>query len=235
MAKSGGLASVFRADRRGAAGEGCMGRRTIWMPFARPGPAAAVALVAVLLGAGALAGCDSEATPPATSSPSVTSTGTGTGGPPSPSVTSPSPSVSASVEVPAAAREKTEKGAEAFVRFFCRRRSTRAWTSPDPGLIDGLSAMQTASPARTSRARRTEFARQATDYAAAPITVTRREVLPGDRAKSERCRGPSVQHAGRTLLMRRVLLSARTRQSNLERTLLLYWQEGQMGRSEGIA
>ena len=51
-------------------------------------------------------------------------------------MTSPSPSVSASVEVPAAAREKTEKGAEAFVRFFFEQ-VNQAWTDPDPMLDHG--------------------------------------------------------------------------------------------------
>ena len=115
-----------------------MGRRTIGMPFARPPLAAAVALVGVLVGAGVVAGCDSEAAPPATPSPSVTGTGTGTGGSPSPSMTSPSPSVSATVEVPAAAREQTEKGAEAFVRFFFDE-VNQAWTKPASGLVAGQS------------------------------------------------------------------------------------------------
>jgi hypothetical protein len=88
------------------------------MPWARGGssrrrmPFAAF----VVAGAVALGGCTGESEPdpsPSTGSASATSSA-------SPSVTpSPSPSVTASgPEIPAAAREQTEAGAEAFVRFF---------------------------------------------------------------------------------------------------------------------
>ncbi|WP_392542449.1 DUF6318 family protein [Oryzobacter telluris] len=88
--------------------------------------AAMVAGAALVLG-----GCQSEDAPPATPSPSVTS--------PSPSP-SPSPTPSASPtggDVPAAARENTKKGGEAFVRYFFDQVNV-AWTQPKAGVIAEL-------------------------------------------------------------------------------------------------
>ncbi len=91
------------------------------------------------LGAGLLAlvvvtGCDASGDPEGTASPSVSSA--------SPSASpSPSPTPSASPsgpEVPAAAREHTDAGAEAFVKFFFEQ-FNEAWTEPQSGLIEGLS------------------------------------------------------------------------------------------------
>ncbi len=91
-----------------------MERRTIRMPSGRVTRAAAVTLAGLVTGAGVLAGCQSEGTPSATTSPSASVTSAS----PSPSASSPSPSASASVDIPAAARVKSDKGAEAFVRYF---------------------------------------------------------------------------------------------------------------------
>jgi hypothetical protein len=91
-------------------------------------------LVGLVTAVGALAGCESDATPPATSSPSATVTST----PPSPSPSSPSPSASPSVDIPAAARVKSDKGAEAFVRYFFDQVNT-AWTKPQAGLVSALA------------------------------------------------------------------------------------------------
>jgi len=101
------------------------------MPFA-----AFVVAGAVAVGGGALAGCTGGSEPDP--SPSVSS------GSPSSSASvsvtpSPSPSVTASgPEIPAAAREQTEAGAEAFVRFFFDQLNT-ALTEPRAGLIKSLS------------------------------------------------------------------------------------------------
>jgi Family of unknown function (DUF6318) len=107
------------------------------MPFARvPLPAAASLAVAVVVGgAGVLGGCQSGAMP--TASGSGTASTSATTGSPSPS-SSPSPSTSPSVEIPAAAREKSDKGAEAFVRYFFDQVNV-AWTTPRAGLIAAVS------------------------------------------------------------------------------------------------
>ena len=108
-----------------------MERRSIWMPSGRVRRPAAVTLagvVGLVAVVGVLAGCESEATPPATTSPSASVTSAS----PSPSASSPSPSASPSVDIPAAAREKSDKGAEAFVRYFFDQVNL-AWTSAGPG------------------------------------------------------------------------------------------------------
>ena len=109
-----------------------MGRRTTSMPTGRVGwlggvRPGAVWLVVLVAGVTVLSGCQSDATPPATPSPSVTVSSAS----PSPSVSSPSPSASPSVEIPAAARVKSEKGAEAFVRYFFDQVNA-AWTDSEP-------------------------------------------------------------------------------------------------------
>jgi len=81
--------------------------------------------------AGLLAGCQSEATPPTTTSPSASATSAT----PSASPSSATPSPSPSVDIPAAARVKSDKGAEAFVRYFIEQAAS-AWTVPDPNLIE---------------------------------------------------------------------------------------------------
>ncbi len=92
-------------------------------------------VMAGVLAAGVLGGCDSSAEDPVetpTPSPSVSSSSA------SPS-TSPSPSPTASgPDVPAAAREKTDAGAEAFVEYFFDQFNV-AWTKPEAGLISNLS------------------------------------------------------------------------------------------------
>ena len=107
-----------------------MERRTNQMPSGRVRRPAAVTLAGLVTVAGVLAGCQSEGTPSASTSPSASVTSAS----PSPSTSSPSPSASASVDIPAAARVKSDKGAEAFVRYFMKQAS-RAWTVPDPMLI----------------------------------------------------------------------------------------------------
>ncbi|WP_345205699.1 DUF6318 family protein [Fodinibacter luteus] len=88
------------------------------------------AVASALVGALALAGCQSPEEPPSAASPTLSATSAS----PSPTAT-PSPSASEADGVPAAAREKTEEGAEAFVRHFMVEAS-KAWTVPDPALIE---------------------------------------------------------------------------------------------------
>ncbi len=115
-----------------------MEQRTIRMPGGRvrsPG-AVVMGLAGLLVAAGVLAGCDSEAATPDTSSPSRSVASAS----PSPSASSPSPSASASpsVAIPAAARVKSDQGAEAFVRYFFDQVNV-AWTKPQMGLVPPLA------------------------------------------------------------------------------------------------
>jgi len=112
------------------------------MPWVRGGssrrrmPFAAFVVAGAVTVGGALGGCTGGSEPDP--SPSVSSGSSSSSA--SVSVTpSPSPSVTASgPEIPAAAREQTEAGAEAFVRFFFDQLNT-AWTEPRAGLIESLS------------------------------------------------------------------------------------------------
>ncbi|QIM20618.1 hypothetical protein G7075_04740 [Phycicoccus sp. HDW14] len=88
-----------------------------------------------MLAAGILVGCDSSSDDPVVTpspSPSVSSSS------PSPSPSS-SPSVTESgPQIPAAAREKTPKGAEAYVKYFFDQFNL-AYTRPQVGLIESMS------------------------------------------------------------------------------------------------
>ncbi|MBT9254861.1 hypothetical protein KMZ32_02460 [Phycicoccus sp. MAQZ13P-2] len=93
----------------------------------------------VALGSVLLAGCETSGDddPSPTPTPSVSSVSPSS----SPSA-SPSPSPSASgPEIPAAAREQTPAGAEAYVEYFFDQFNV-AWTKPQPGLIKSLSDPQ---------------------------------------------------------------------------------------------
>jgi hypothetical protein len=111
-----------------------MEQRTIRMPAGRSRSSAAVAVAGLLVVTGVLSGCDSQAETPgvSSSSPSVASAS------PSPSVPSPSPSASPSSAIPAAARVKSDKGAEAFVRYFFDQINA-SWMGPTPGLVGQVS------------------------------------------------------------------------------------------------
>ena len=91
-------------------------RRHLGMPFA----------AALAVGAAVLAGCQSNAEPPVGTTPAASVSPSA-----SSSSSSPTSSPSPSVEIPAAAREKSEKGAEAFVRYFFDQVNV-AWTKPEP-------------------------------------------------------------------------------------------------------
>lgn len=129
------------------------------MPFAGFAP-----VVAVALGAAVLAGCQSEAPPTPSPSPSVTASSA------SPSASAPaSPSPSASGDLPAAAREKTEKGAEAFVAHFFAQVNA-AWMTAEPSHIRGNSEPECKSCAALAETA-TELQGQGRRYAAEPIDV----------------------------------------------------------------
>jgi len=196
-----------------------MERRTIRMPSGRVTRAAAVTLAALVTGAGVLAGCQSEGTPSATTSPTASVTSAS----PSPSASSPSPSASASVDIPAAARVKSDKGAEAFVRYFVGQ-SAKAWTNADPTLIEKLSNPDCDSCANLATTAR-KLHRAGHHYATTPITVRSTQALTGDGDK-QNVAASIRQHAADVVDEGGTVVSS-DKADNLERTFLLYWKEGQ--------
>jgi Family of unknown function (DUF6318) len=160
-----------------------MQQRTIRMPASRvrSRPAVAVGLAGLLVVSGVLAGCESEAATSggSSASPSVTSA------PPSPSASASSPSASASpsVAIPAAARVKSDKGAEAFVRYFFDQ-VNQSWTTPDPKLIEANSEEDCKSCA-SLRSTAEELKKKGHKYAGTPVKVMRTKSLAG---------APAAQH-----------------------------------------
>ena len=138
-----------------------MGRRLSGMPLA------ALALFV----AGALGACESEEPPLASPSPTASTTAS-----PSPSAT-PTPSGSASSDIPATALEKSEKGAEAFVRYFFDQVNV-AWTAPRPGVIESLADSSCRFCAKTAR-RAMELDAKGQRYATDPLNVGALESLKG--------------------------------------------------------
>jgi hypothetical protein len=142
---------------------------------------------------------------------------------PSPSASLPSPTASPSVDIPAAAREKSDKGAEAFVRYFVGQ-SARAWTNADPALIESISdpdCDSCASLASTAK----KLREAGHHYARAPITVTSAQALTGDGDK-QNVAASIRQHSVDVIDGGGAVVSS-DKAGNLERTFLLYWKEGQ--------
>lgn len=143
-----------------------------WMVRARR---AGVGLV--LVASLAAAGCDGSPgpgssptpTPSAASSSSSSSTAT-------PS-TSDETTPSGAATIPAAARENSAEGAEAFVRFFFDQYN-EAWTQPRTGLISSLSdtGCEFCSKAEATSVM---LKRRGDRYAAAPVTVGPTAILEG--------------------------------------------------------
>jgi hypothetical protein len=126
------------------------------------------------------------------------------------------------VDIPAAARVKSDKGAEAFVRYFVRQ-SAQAWTSADPELIETLSdpdCDSCASLASTAK----KLHKAGHRYASAPITVTSTQALTGDGDK-QNVAASIRQHAVDVVDEGGAVVSSDKAQ-DLERTFLLYWKEG---------
>ncbi|MFL6154162.1 MAG: DUF6318 family protein [Ornithinibacter sp.] len=200
-----------------------MEQRTILVPAGRVRSRAAVVagLAGLVVVTGVLSGCDSEAATPGGSSPSPSVTSAAAS--PSASSASPSASASPSVAIPAAARVKSDKGAEAFVRFFVVE-SARAWTSANPGPIEALSDPDCASCA--SLAGTAKKLREAGHhYAAVPITVSSAEALTGD-GNRQNVAASIRQHAVDVVDKEGVVVGS-DKADNLERIFLLYWKEGQ--------
>lgn len=190
-----------------------MGRRSIGMPLAGLAWCAAV-----VLGAAVVAGCESEESPPSSPTPLVTGSST------SPSASpSASPSPSATSDVPAAAREKSEKGAEAFVRYFVQQ-SSRAWTTPDADLIEALSdtdCKSCASLAKTAR----QLEEKGHRYRDDPITVVSVAALVGDESRQNVA--ATIKQHDMDVVDKDGKVVSSDSADDLQRTFLLYWKEGQ--------
>ncbi|NHA68746.1 DUF6318 family protein [Phycicoccus flavus] len=150
----------------GLAGEGLM---------TRAGSSTAVVLAGLLalsVSACDSSGADDPSPSPSASSPAASPTTSETTSPdPSPSA-SPSPSGS---DIPAAARKQTDAGAEAFVRYYIAQ-SGRAWTKPDPSLLDGLSTRQCSSCSRLSDVA-ADLASKKQRYDASPIRISKMKTI----------------------------------------------------------
>ncbi len=194
-----------------------MERRTIGMPSGRVSPPAAVTLVGLAVVVGVLAGCQSEETPPATTSSSASVTSASPGA----SASSPSPSASASVDIPAAARVKSDKGAEAFVRYFFDQVNT-AWTTPsaqlisvnsDPGCKSCASLAGTATKLQNERHR----------YESSPITVKSVSAVAGAPNGQSYVEAELLQNRSNVVDASGKVIST-DRESPFERTVAVVWR-----------
>lgn len=133
--------------------------------------AARWAVVAGMLAAGVLAGCDSADDPVVTPtpSPSLSSSSPSQSPSPSPSVTESGP------QVPAAAREKTDAGAEAFITYYIEQ-SARAWMVPDGSVLDGLSTSSCIT-CRNLQQKARDLERDKQKYKSTPIRVDKTKIF----------------------------------------------------------
>ncbi len=129
-----------------------------------------------VLGVVVVAGCSASGGSPTAPTPSPDAT-------PSMSVSaspsaSPSPSPSPSgPDIPAAARQQTDAGAEAFVKYFFEQFNV-AWTEPRPGLIASLSDPDCQFCAKSETTAR-RLADQSQRYERAPLTLEKAEPFAG--------------------------------------------------------
>ena len=193
------------------------------MPWARGGssrrrmPFAAF----VVAGAVALGGCTGESEPdpsPSTGSASATSSA-------SPSAT-PSPSASETAsgpEIPAAAREQTEAGAEAFVRFFFDQFNI-AWTEPRAGLIESLSDPE-CQFCQKSEESTLGFVADGQRYASQPVEVRGIEPIVGAPSGQQYLAATFEQKASRIVDQSGTAVTSVKRQVG-ERYVVLAWSGG---------
>ena len=194
-----------------------MERRTNRMPSGRVRRPAAVTLAGLVTVAGVLAGCQSEGTPSATTSPSASVTSASA----SPSTSSPSPSATASVDIPAAARVKSDKGAEAFVRYFFDQ-VNKAWMTPSARLIDVNSdsgCKSCASLADTATKLQNENHR----YESAPITVKSVNAVAGAPKGQAYVEADLFQNRSNVVDASGTVIST-DRESPFERTVAVVWR-----------
>lgn len=138
----------------------------------RSGMTVALALVAALG-----AGCDSSPGPaPTSASPSTSSTASPSPSPSGSASPTPSPTETGP-DIPAAARKKTDAGAEAFVKYFFDQFNV-AWTKPEPGLIKSLSDPECQFCKKTEDTAKF-LAKEGQKYKSDPATFVSAEVFGG--------------------------------------------------------
>lgn len=183
--------------------------------------ARAIGVVAVLVGVAASAsGCESASDPPATASSSVSA------GPASPSAStsaSATPSPSETSSIPAAAREKTPEGAEAFVKYFMERVNV-AWTAPATGLIAADSTDDCKFCATTEETAKW-LVEHEQRYSKEPVTVTRVDALTGAPEGQIYLAATVVQNASDIVTQSGSVTSTEQRKV-LERNVALKWADG---------
>ena len=189
----------------------------------RPRAAVAVGLAGLLVAMGVLSGCDSEAATPDASSPapSVASASPS----PSASSSSPSPSASPSVAIPAAARVKSDKGAEAFVRYFFDQVNV-AWTTPDPERSRRTASRAASLVRQPGSQRRRAARRRRHKYAATPVTVTAHEVAGRSTDGQQYVEADLLQNRVDVVDASGRVVSSDRQEGHLQRTVAVIWRGG---------
>ena len=164
-----------------------------------------------------LGACESSESPPVTASPSASATAGSSS--PSPSVTA-SPSPSASSAVPAAAREKSEKGAEAFVRYFFDQVNV-AWMEAAPARIEDSSDGGCKSCAALTKTA-TELREKKHHYATEPIGVGKVSATPGAPQGQQYVQADLIQNQV-DILSESGSVVGTDKKTNFQRTVALIW------------
>ena len=125
--------------------------------------------------------------------------------------------------IPAAARVKSEKGAEAFVRYFFEQVNL-AWTKADPELIDVNSESDCKSCASLSDTAR-ELQQKKHRYAAKPVTVRSLKSMAGAPPGQQFVQANLLQHRVNIVDAAGGVVSTDKR-ATLLRTVALIWEGG---------
>ena len=202
-------------DRR-VAGEGLEHVRVRRMRRRRALIAGSALGVAVVLG-----GCESAAdpTPSATTTPSATPSSSS----PTSPASSPSPTPTETSTIPAAARQNTPEGAEAFVKYFMDQVNV-AWTTPQSGVIAAESTRNCEFCATTER--RAEYlVNERQRYADEPVSVRSVQALSGAPEGQMYLASVLIQNASEVVDERGRVVASDEREV-LRRNIALRWEEG---------
>jgi hypothetical protein len=124
------------------------------------------------LGGEALGGCSGGDDPPSTRTTTASSTSSTSSAttPPTATSSTATSATSSPVKLPPEATKHTEKGAEAFVKFYMDQANT-AWTTPDTTLLPPLSDTGCLS-CKAIQETAVSLKKKGQRYAANPVTVT---------------------------------------------------------------
>jgi hypothetical protein len=131
--------------------------------------AACLVAASLTVGGVVLSGCSGDGDPPATST-STSSTSSSSSMTTTPSTTTTSATTSP-VKLPPEATKHTEKGAEAFVRFYIDQLN-EAWTRPDSKRLPPLSDPDCIA-CKSLQETAVSLAQKREKYASNPVTVTK--------------------------------------------------------------